>query len=279
MASLELPEVETIRRDLEREFAGRKVKTVEVRALKSLPRHRTKKSVTDVLEGAKIETVERHGLLLVVRLDNEHVIGIDLGAHGRLQRAPSKEAAADDLVMSITFTQGGDLRFGDAQGSGELFVTDLEGLEEILEERGPVGLDLLDEPITWVDFGRLVMAKAMPLKLLLTDPTIFTGIGDVYSDEILFDAGLRYDRMSDQLSTQEIRRLYRSVVGILHDAIKYRGTTLDDGRYLDINGQPGEYGNQLAVYDRAGELSPRSRTPIQKGTFKGHKVFYCTTQV
>jgi formamidopyrimidine-DNA glycosylase len=90
---------------------------------------------------------------------------------------------------------------------------------------------------------------------------------------------LRYDRMSNQLSTQEIRRLYRSVVGILHDAIKYRGTTLEDGRYHDLSGQPGEYGAQLAVYERAGELSPRSRTPIQKATFKGHKVFYCTTQV
>jgi formamidopyrimidine-DNA glycosylase len=279
MASLELPEVETIRRDLERELAGRKVKTVDVRALKSLPRHRVKKSVTDPLEGAKVESVQRRGMLLVVLFDNEHVMGIDLGTHGRLLRAASKDAVDDDTVVTITFTQGGDLRFCDTDGSAELFVVDLETLDEILEERGPIGLDLLEEPITWVDFGRLVIAKAMPLKLLLTDRTIFNGIGDLYSDEILFDAGLRYDRMSNQLSTQEIRRLYRSVVGILHDAIKYRGTTLEDGRYHDLSGQPGEYGAQLAVYERAGELSPRSRTPIQKATFKGHKVFYCTTQV
>lgn len=279
MASLELPEIETIRRDLEREISGRKIKAVELRALKSLPRHRTKKSVSDHLEGAKVERVSRSGMLLAVHLDNEHVLGIDLGERGRLLRAATKDAPEDDAVMTITFTQGGDLRFCDTDGSGQVFVVDDEAFAEIVEERGPLGLDLLEEPLTWVDFGRLVMAKAMPLKLLLTDPTIFSGIGDLYSDEILFDAGLRYDRPSDQLSTQEIRRLYRSVVGILHDAIKYRGTTLGDRRYLDIFGQPGDYGAQLAVHGKAGELSPRSRLPIQKTTFKGHKVYYCATQV
>lgn len=279
MPRLELPEVETIRRDLEREVVGRMVKAVDVRGLKSLPRHRTKKSVSDPLEDAKAVAVERHGLLLAVRFDNDQVLGIDLGEHGRLLKASPKDPVAEDVCLSIAFNQGGDLRFSDREGSAEVFVVDADTFGEILEERGPVGLDLLEHPLTWVDFGRLVMAKAMPLKLLLTDPTIFTGIGDLYSDEILFDAGLRYDRPSNQLSTQEIRRLYRSVVGILHDAIKYRGTTLEDQRYLDLDGKPGDYGLQLAVYGRAGQLSPRSRTPIQKATYKGHKVYYCTTQV
>lgn len=279
MARLELPEVETIKRDLEREVGGRKIKAVEVRALKSLPRHRTKKAFTDPLEGAKVVAVERHGMLLAVRLDNDHVLAIDLGEHGLLQRGAPKDPPGEDVQVVLTFTQGGDLRFTDRDGSAEMFVVDADGFAGVLAERGPLGLDLLEEPLTWVQFGRLVMAEAMPLKLLLTDPRIFVGIGDLYSDEILFDAGLRYDRPSNRLSTQEIRRLYRSVVGILHDAIKYRGTTLEDGRYLDLEGKPGDYGVQLAVYGKAGERSPRSRNPIQKATFKGHKVFYCTTQV
>lgn len=279
MARLELPEVETIRRDLEREIGGRKVKSIEVRALKSLPRHRTKKGFTDLLEGAKAVSVERHGLLLAVRFDNENILAIDLGEHGRLLRPNPKDPVGEDVQVVLTFTQGGDIRFSDRDGSAELAAVDADAFAELLAERGPIGLDLLDQPLTWVQFGRLVTAEAMPLKLLLTDPRIFTGIGDLYSDEILFDAGLRYDRPSNQLSTQEIRRLYRSVVGILHDAIKYRGTTLEDGRYVDLEGKPGDYGLQLAVYGKAGQLSPRSRTPIQKATFKGHKVFYCTTQV
>jgi formamidopyrimidine-DNA glycosylase len=279
MARLELPEVETIRRDLEREVVGRKLKAVDVKAMRSLPRHRTKKSVTDPLEGAKVTAVERHGLLLALRVDNDHVIGIDLGEHGLLSRVVPEGAPADSLQVTLSFSQAGDVHFSDPDGTAELFVVDAEAFAEILDERGPIGLDLLEEPLTWVDFGRLMIGKAGPLKLLLTDPTVFAGIGDFYSDEILFDAGLRFDRLSNQLSTQEIRRLYRSVVGILHDAIKYRGTTLEDRRYVDLEGHPGEYGLQLAVYGRAGELSPRSRTPIQKATYKGHKVFFCTTQV
>jgi formamidopyrimidine-DNA glycosylase len=279
MARLELPEVETVRRDLEREVVGRKLKAIDVKSLRSLPRHRTKKSVSEPVEGAKVTAVERHGLLLAIRFDNDHVLGVDLGEQGLLSRVVLEDRPADALQVTLSFTQGGDLHLSDPDGSAELFVVDADGFAEILDERGPTGLDLLEEPLTWVDFGRLVMGRAMPLKLLLTDPTTFTGIGDLYSDEILFDAGLRYDRPSNQLSTQEIRRLYRSVVGILHDAIKYRGTTLEDRRYLDLDGQPGEYGLQLAVYGKAGELSPRSRTPIQKATYKGHRVFYCTTQV
>ena len=97
--------------------------------------------------------------------------------------------------------------------------------------------------------------------------------------EILFDAGLRYNRTADSLSMQELRRLYRSVVGILHDAIKYRGVSLDERPFLDLAGNPGEYTEHLAVYGKAGELSPRSRLPIEKATFKGKTVFYCSTQV
>lgn len=279
MSRLELPEVETIRRDLEREVGGRKVKSVDVKATGSLPRNRTKKSVSEPLEGAKVAAVERHGLLITVRFDNDQVLGVDLGERGLLLRTVPEGPLAESLQLTLTFTQGGALHVVDPEGSAEVFVVDAEAFDEVLAERGPIGLDLLEQPLTWVDFGRLVLSKAMPLKLLLTDPTIFTGIGDVYSDEILFDAGLRYDRPSDRLSTQEIRRLYRSLVGILHDAIKYRGTTLEDGRYLDLEGKPGDYGIQLAVYGKAGQLSPRSRTPILKATFKGHKVFYCSTQV
>jgi formamidopyrimidine-DNA glycosylase len=276
---LELPEVETIRRDLEREVLGRKVKSVQVHDRRSLPRHETDASVSEPLDGAKVSSVGRHGLLLVLRFDNDQVVAVDLGDRGLLLRRLPDDVPEGALQVTLSFSQAGDVHFVDADGSAELFVMGADPFQELLDERGAPGLDLLEEPLTWIDFGRLVMRKAMPLKLLLTDPSIFAGIGDVYSDEILFDAGLRYDRPSNQLSTQEIRRLYRSLVGILHDAIKYRGTTLEDGRYVDLDGKPGEYGIQLAVYGRAGELSPRSRSPIQKATYKGHRVFYCTTQV
>ncbi len=278
MTTLELPEIETLRRDLERDTAGRKIKSAEAVVLKPLG-VKQRKDFDKNLVGAKVVTAERRGLHILIRLDNEHTIVLVLGEHGRLERTASKEARADDIAAVITFTQGGDLRFADKKGSSSLQVVPDEELDAVLPQPEEVGLDLLESPLSWVDFGRMMLGYKTPLKLLLTDPSIFVGIGDVYSNEILFDAGLRHDRVAAELSTQEIRRLYRSVVGILHDAIKYRGTSLEDRPFLDLAGSPGEFGEHLAVFGKAGELSPRSREPIRKTSFKHQVVFYCNTQV
>ncbi|MDG2908814.1 MAG: hypothetical protein P6D49_11025, partial [Acidimicrobiales bacterium] len=117
------------------------------------------------------------------------------------------------------------------------------------------------------------------LKDLLCDDSFIVGIGDVYSDEILFAAGLRHDRRSDSLSSQEVRRLYRAVVEILHNAVKYRGTNLEERPFLDIFGIPGIYQDHLSVYGRAGDLSPRSRAPILRTRYKNRWTYYCDTQV
>ncbi len=279
MSNLELPEIETLRRDLERETSGRKIKSAEALVLKPLPGIKQKKDLDKDLVGAKVVVAERRALALLVRLDNEHTIVIELGENGRLERKPSKEERADDIAAVVTFTQGGDLRFADKKGSSSLRVVHDDDLDAALPQPEEIGVDLLENPQSWVDFGRMMLAYKVPLKLLLTDPSIFIGIGDVYSNEILFDSGLRHDRVAAELSTQEIRRLYRSVVGILHDAIKYRGTSLEDRPFLDLVGQPGEFSQHLAVFGKAGELSPRSREPIQKTSFKHQVVYYCNTQV
>lgn len=278
MTTLELPEIETLRRDLERETAGRKIKAVEAVVLKSLPGIKQRKELAKNLVGAKVVTAERRGLALLLHLDNEHTIVITLGENGRLERTATKDKQADDIAAVVTFTQGGDLRFADKKGTSSFQVVATEELETVVPV-DELGLDLLEHPLSWVDFGRMMLGHKAPLKLLLTDPQVFVGIGDIYSNEILFDAGLRHDRLSSELSTQEIRRLYRSVVGILHDAIKYRGTSLEDRPFTDLSGTPGEFADHLAVYGKAGELSPRSREPIRKTSFKHQVVYFCNTQV
>ena len=279
MTSLELPEIETLRRDLERETVGRKIKSAEALVMKPIAGLKNKKDFDRNLVGAKIVEVTRHGLTIVIKLDNEYSVLIALGENGRLAKRATKDEVASDIVAVITFTQGGDLRIADRKGTSSIEIVHGDDMESALPASESLGLDLLESPLSWVDFGRLVMAEDQPLKLLLTDPSVFVGIGDIYSNEILFDAGLRHDRVSSELSTQEIRRLYRSVVGTLHDAIKYRGTSLEERPFLDLHGQPGEYADHLAVYGRAGDLSPRSREPIKKTSFKNQLVYYCNTQV
>ena len=279
MINLELPEIETLRRDLEREIVGRKIKSATAVVMKPLIGIKNKADFEKDLVGAKIEAVGRSGMAIIITLDNEMNIVVQLGENGRLEKQATRKENAADIVAIVTFTQGGDLRIADKKGTSSIQVVHDDDVESALPPAEERGLDLLDSPLSWVDFGRIVVNQETPLKLLLTDPSVFVGIGDIYSNEILFDAGLRHDRSSSTLSTQEIRRLYRSVVGIMHDAIKYRGTSIEERPFMDLHGEPGEYGDHLAVFGKTGDLSPRSREPIKKTSFKHQVVYYCGTQV
>ena len=107
------------------------------------------------------------------------------------------------------------------------------------------------------------------------DQKFISGLGNIYSDEVLFAAGLRHDRMSDSLSSQEVRRLYRAIREVVLDAIRFRGTTLADEAYVDLFGKPGEFQNELKVYGRTGLACRRCRTPIVTIKLSGRNSYYC----
>lgn len=271
----ELPEVETIRRELEREVVGRKIKSVDVNGLRSIRRHgRKKKDFVDRLVGSKIKTVGRKGKYILVGLDTGDVLVIHLGMSGQLRKAAAKDETAKHTHVVIAFTQGGEVRFIDPRTFGELFVTAAEDLGAV-EELAELGTDPVEEPISWQVFGRMLHTHRMKLKSFLMDQKILAGIGNIYSDEILFQSGLRYDRMSDTLSTMEIRRLYRAVVETLHDAVKYGGSTLDDGGYVDLFGKSGEFQSHHEVYNRWKAPCRRCRSPINKTKFQGRTSYFC----
>ena len=101
------------------------------------------------------------------------------------------------------------------------------------------------------------------------------GIGNLYSDEILFASGLRFDRQSDSLSGTETRRLYRAMVETLAEAIKHRGSTLADEQYRDLFGEVGDYQGQHQVYDREGSACRRCRNSIVRVKVNGRSAFLC----
>jgi formamidopyrimidine-DNA glycosylase len=275
----ELPEVEVLRRDLEREIVGKKIKSVEAKSMAVLGRYNNRKAFASQLEGAKVVTVTRRGLHMLIGLDEDRVLVIALGDGGLIRRIGGKDIGLDAPEVTVTFTQHGGFQFGDESGTGEMFVCASDGLAEALPALEKLGVDPVDEPMAWTTFAELVLRRTTKMKTLLTDPTVLAGIGDVYADEILFHAGLRHDRMSNTLSSQEVRRLYRAVVETLHEAVKHRGTTLATLPFSDLVGKSGEYQEHLAVYGRDGQLSPRSRAPIQKVKFEGRWTYFCETQV
>ncbi len=271
----ELPEVETIRRDLEREVVGRKVRDVDVRNMRVVRRHPNKRHFADKLEGAKIAGIERRGKYLLFDIGEGNRLVVHLGMSGQLLRAATKDPVPKHTHVIITFTQGGQLRYVDPRTFGELFVTAADQVTAEVPELGELGFDPIEDVMSWNEFGERLMARTVKLKTLLMDQKFIAGLGNIYTDEILWAAGLRHDRSSDSLSAQEVRRLYRALVETLHDAIKHRGSSLADEQYRDVFGETGDYQDQHKVYAREGEPCRRCRNPIAREKFGGRSTFFC----
>ena len=272
----ELPEVETIRRDLDKEVIGKRIKSVEATGLRSIRRHKTKKNFISQLEGRKITAVQRKGKYLLLKLDDGNLLVIHLGMSGQLLRAKStREPTLKHTHVVITFTQGGQLRYVDPRTFGELFVTTPDELAHEVPELAHLGFDPLEEVMSWTAFGDQLHQKKTKLKALLMDQKFIAGIGNIYSDEILFAAGLRHDRSSESLTAQEVRRLYRAMVETLQDAIKHRGSSLADEQYRDLFGEVGDFQSLHKVYDREGEPCRRCRSVIVRVKLAGRSSFLC----
>ncbi|MBA3690929.1 MAG: bifunctional DNA-formamidopyrimidine glycosylase/DNA-(apurinic or apyrimidinic site) lyase [Actinobacteria bacterium] len=275
---MELPEVEVMRRDLEKDVIGRKIKTAEVKASKNamrvIRRHAKRKDFTSRLVGTKVQRIERRGKYLLLFLDSGDAVVTHFGMSGRFLRGTGRVAIAPHTHVILTFQQGGDLRFIDPRTFGEMFVTAGDDLGKV-KEIAHIAIDPLDQVFTWQTFQYLLAEKAAKMKPLLMDQKFISGLGNIYSDEVLFHSGLRYDRMSNTLSSQEVRRLYRAIQEIMQESIKARGTTLDDEAYVDLFGKPGEYGSELKVYGRTGLPCRRCRTPIQSVKLSGRQAFFC----
>lgn len=275
---MELPEVEVMRRDLEKDVIGRRIKDAEVKgsknAMRVIRRHKTRKEFTSHLTGHKITKVERRGKYLLLALDGGDVLVVHFGMSGRFMRGTGRVAVEPHTHVVLTFQQGGDLRFIDPRTFGELFVTTTDELGKV-KELQHLAIDPLDQVFTWPTFQYLLAQRGAKMKPLMMDQKFISGLGNIYSDEVLFHAGIRFDRLSDTLSSQEVRRLYRAIQEILQDAIKLRGTTLEDEAYVDLFGKPGEYQSELKVYGREGLPCRRCRTPIQSVKISQRSAYFC----
>ena len=272
----ELPEIETLRRGLERETVGRRVKSVDVPAAKAVHRNGSRKAFQARLEGVKFKAVERRGSLLVFTLDSGELLVIDIDGSGRLLRSAPKDEVTKDTQIVVSFTQGGQLRMADPDGAAEAFVVTPDLLVEEVPALASLGLDPVAAPVSWTAFARsLVARRTDKLKPLLMDATFIVGLGGLYADEILHDAGLRPDREVSTISTMEIRRLYRSLVEILHEATKHHGTSTEQHPFTDLQGKEGAFQEQLQVWGRDGEPCRRCRNTVAKQRSGGRVTYWC----
>ena len=293
----ELPEVETVRSSLARDLPGRKFKTVSVTNGRVVRRHKSAKEFRALVEGHAVKSVERLGKNLIIELDNATHLVIHLGMSGQLLRAKGpKDVKPKHTHVVFTFLQGPELRYVDPRTFGELFVSTApaegeevaiskfarlsiggEGLalRRQIPELAHLGIDPFEDQIGWDRFAAILRSRSTSLKTVLTDQDIIAGIGNIYADETLYAAGLRYDRPSESLSTIEIRRLHRAITEVLTEAIKHSGSTLDDEQFVDPDGQPGTFQQYHQVYNREGLPCYQCRQPIKKVTVRGRSTYYC----
>lgn len=276
---LGLPEIEILRRDLDKEIVGRRFKEVEVRpgsnAMKIIPRHGRRKELSDLLEGAKVERIDRVGRKLIFDLDNGRVIIVALGLNAKLAKTSASEEIAPHTHLVMTFTIGGQLRVTDPKLQTEVFVTPVDDLDGLKKELRDFAIDPLEQQFTWHHFSAMLEERDAPLRTVLSDESFLCRLGPIYIDELLWAAGLRHDRPSNKLSSQDVRRLYRSLMEIVQDAVKARGTSLGDNGFRDLLGEPGAFQIELKVYDREGEACRRCRSAIVKEPIGDGVTYLC----
>ncbi|NOX31064.1 MAG: hypothetical protein GXP35_13605 [Actinobacteria bacterium] len=277
---LELPEAELVRRDLDKDISGRKIKVVDVAGPASLVEgFASRPAFAKALVGRKIMGVRRQGLSLFFDLSEDDTLVLELSGTATLRRHANKDTVDSATAIVIGFTQGGQLRLLIPEdGETRCRVLPTDSLDEQVPKAD--GFDPVSEPIPWTTFGQLLRARGnQRLRTLLMDDSFVVGLGPVYADEILHAALLRYDRKASSATIQEIRRLYRAIVEMMHNAIKQGGTSLPASPFTDVFGKPGGYTDYLEVYGRAGERSRNGRGQVKKIRTSGQNHFFCDYQV
>ncbi|HVS39876.1 MAG TPA: bifunctional DNA-formamidopyrimidine glycosylase/DNA-(apurinic or apyrimidinic site) lyase [Gemmataceae bacterium] len=266
----ELPEVETVVRDLRPLLIGRRIRRVWV----GRPALRTpwKAVWTRRLVDRRIETIRRRGKWIVVELDDGQRLVVHLGMTGQLTGTPAAAPIEDhthrifdldDASIQLRFRDvrrfGGLALFADEKSLAGFFVSSGLGPE-------PFGLD----PYYWR--RRLGSAKRC-LKAVLLDQTVAAGVGNIYADEALFEARLHPGRIAAALSAAEAGRLRRAVETVLNRAIERRGSSIRN--YVGGSGLRGEMQNEFRVYSRTGQPCPRCGAPIERLRLAGRSSHFC----
>ncbi len=266
----ELPEVETIRRDLQERLVGRTVERVRVARASVIVGSAS--TVRKRLAGQEVLACRRHGKVLIVDFSRRH----SLLVHPRMtgQVIISEERARPDYTrVTFDLADGGALFYADCRALGKLEVcpTEMVPDSESLRRFGPDAL--ADDAIA--SLPRRAGHRRVPIKALLLDQSAIAGVGNIYACEALYRARVPPDRRANELTRAQWRRLCSTVTEVLAEAIEARGTTLRD--YRTGIGTPGGYAIRLAVYGREGEpcLARACDAMIERCVQQQRSTFYC----
>lgn len=267
----ELPEVETMVRDLAPRVVGRAIETVEAPFPGSV-RWPTFEEFRQRVIGRRITDVGRRGKYAILTLQSGDALIIHRGMSGSLLLRPA-DAPMESHVRILFGLEGGDqLRFDDARKFGRLFVMDVAGEERTLPW-ARMGPEPLDDGFSLQQFSQTLRGRKALIKPLLLNQQVVAGLGNIYVDEALHQARIHPERRAYTLDGEEIERLHRAIRDVLDLAVQGRGTTFNS--YRDIEGREGAFQDSLQVFRRAGANCPRCGTSIIKLVVGGRGTHVC----
>jgi formamidopyrimidine-DNA glycosylase len=265
----ELPEVETIRRQLAPLVEGRRLLRVEILDPR-WSRPLAPEELADALVGRRVERLERRGKYLLWRLSDEVFLAQHLRMTGAVLCEPAPEPA--HVRVRIELRPRRRLVIVDPRrfGTGELLLGE-ETMERFFAAR--LGLEPLDERFTAEHLRALARGRATPVKAFLLDQRRIAGVGNIYADEALFRAGIHPLRPAGRLSPAQYARLREGVIEALGEGIDARGATIDDFRHVD--GVRGSFQDRFRVHRREGLPCPRCGRTIVKMVVGGRGTYVC----
>ena len=265
----ELPEVETIRRDLEPLILGRRITNVDVDpATIHLLVGAPIETLRENLIGRTIEAVHRRGKYLMLGLDDGRWLVIHLRMTGRLiwrtREAPDEQYQR----AKIELDNGHDLRWSDLRKFGTWRLH--ESAAEVIDKLGP---EPIDAALTLKIFRERLANRTAAVKAVLLDQRRFAGLGNIYVDEALYEAGIRPDTPAGMLSPAAIKRLFASSRSVLERGIENRGASFKD--YVDGQGEPGSQHMHVQVFRRTGKPCYACGSEIRRTIVGGRSTHWC----
>lgn len=255
----ELPEVETVVRTLRPALIGRRILNAEFKQLRVLvgSPHKTSRE----LAGRRIQSIERHGKFIAMRLDRGYLV-VHLGMTGKLlvNAEPTK------WTHAIFTLDSGILHYDDQRQFGRI-----EYGVELPQRVAALGPEPLEVPLA--EFTARVKARRAPIKAVLLNQAVVRGVGNIYADEALFRAGVHPKRIAASLTKDRIERIYKAMREVLAEAIDSRGSSISN--YVDAQGRKGTFQQAHRVYQRDGKPCVKCGTEIKRIVLAQRGTHFC----
>ncbi len=267
----EMPEVETVRRSLEKYLIGRVIHKIELLAPKFI-RYPSPGEFLERVPGTSFKFLDRRGKYLILGLSSGARLVVHLKMAGRLLYTPAGEPYHKHTHVVFHLDNGDHLRYVDLRHFGGLFLIDPDnrGLPAGLAGLGPEPLTAAFTP----EYLRSALSQRRTrIKPLLLDQSVIAGLGNIYADECLSIAGIHPERTASSLTAQEVGRLHRAICQVLEHSINQGGTTF--ATYVDADGKKGRFGENLRVYGRGGQPCPDCGRPVERLKIGSRSAHFC----